>query len=245
VTAHPDRAWRCPPRVLVAAVDFETASARAVALAGFIASAADATLRVVHAERVEAPPYFTLDQIARLASERAAATADVAFELERFTLDAMAWPAEISVTEGAPVDVILQAAETADLLVLGSHGRRGPSRWWLGSVAERVVRGSRVPVLVTRADTSPLADVFARVVLVGDGVEPDAGARDCLQRFVRAMGGAVVQTGILASCRPDAMAAASLVVVAAAPGPSAWGLTHTVADALGRCERPALFLPFR
>jgi nucleotide-binding universal stress UspA family protein len=216
-----------------------------VALAGFIASACDATLRVVHAEHVDAPPYFTLEQIARLEDERANAAAEVAFELKRFALDAMAWPAEITVTEGAPVDVILQAGAAADLIVLGTHGRRGPARWWLGSVAERVARGSRVPVLVTRADATPPADVFARVVLVGDGVEPDAGARDCLQQLVRAVGGTLVENGILASCRPEALAGASLVAVAAGPGHSSWGITHTVAEALGRCERPALFLPAR
>lgn len=245
MTTRAAHAWRCPPHAVVAAVDFEAASVRAVALAGFIASACDATLRVVHAERVDAPPYFTLEQIARLEDERADAAAEVAFELKRFALEATAWPADIAVTEGAPVDVILHAAEAADLVVLGTHGRRGPSRWWLGSVAERVVRGSRGPVLVTRADATPPADVFARVVLVGDGVEPEASARDCLQQLVSRVGGTVVDTRVLASCRPDDLAAASLVVVAAAPGDSSWGLTHTVAEALGRCARPALFLPAR
>lgn len=243
MTAHSTRVWRCPPRAVVAAVDFEAASARAVALAGFIASACDATLRVLHADRVDAPPYFTLAQIARLEEERGGAKDEVAGELKRFARDVTAWPAQLTVTDGAPVEAILHAGDTADLMVLGTHGRRGPSRWWLGSVAERVVRGSRVPVLVTRADATPLADVFARVVLVGDGLEPDAGAQDWLQQLVTAVGGRVVETRTLASCRPEEFATASLVAVAAAPGRSSWGLTDTVAEALGRCARPALFLP--
>lgn len=37
------------------------------------------------------------------------------------------------------------------LIVMGSHGRRGLTRWTLGSDAERVVRASPVPVLVVRA----------------------------------------------------------------------------------------------
>lgn len=47
-------------------------------------------------------------------------------------------------------DAILEEAEKArcDLIVIGSHGRRGVTRWLLGSDAERVVRGSPVPVLV-------------------------------------------------------------------------------------------------
>lgn len=49
-------------------------------------------------------------------------------------------------------DVILDAARSwpADLIVIGTHGRRGPSRWFLGSDAEEVLRGATVPVLLVR-----------------------------------------------------------------------------------------------
>jgi nucleotide-binding universal stress UspA family protein len=55
---------------------------------------------------------------------------------------------------GGPVaDVIAREArrERADLIVLGTHGRRGVRRLVLGSDAEQVVRTSRVPVLLVRA----------------------------------------------------------------------------------------------
>jgi len=38
----------------------------------------------------------------------------------------------------------------ADLIVVGTHGRRGPSRLLLGSGAEQIIRLAPVPVLVTR-----------------------------------------------------------------------------------------------
>jgi nucleotide-binding universal stress UspA family protein len=38
----------------------------------------------------------------------------------------------------------------ADVIVVGTHGRKGLSRVMMGSVAERVVRGARCPVLVMR-----------------------------------------------------------------------------------------------
>jgi nucleotide-binding universal stress UspA family protein len=41
--------------------------------------------------------------------------------------------------------------QRADLIVLGTHGRRGMRRLVLGSDAEQVVRTSRVPVLLVRA----------------------------------------------------------------------------------------------
>jgi nucleotide-binding universal stress UspA family protein len=38
-----------------------------------------------------------------------------------------------------------------DIIVMSSHGRSGPSRWAWGSVADRVLRASCVPVLMVRA----------------------------------------------------------------------------------------------
>ena len=38
-----------------------------------------------------------------------------------------------------------------DLIVMASHGRSGPSRWAHGSVAEKVLRTSGIPVLMIRA----------------------------------------------------------------------------------------------
>ncbi|MGD8606224.1 MAG: universal stress protein [Myxococcales bacterium] len=46
--------------------------------------------------------------------------------------------------------VELAEDEHVDLMILGSHGRSGLSRAFLGSVAERVVRHAHCPVLVVR-----------------------------------------------------------------------------------------------
>jgi nucleotide-binding universal stress UspA family protein len=55
--------------------------------------------------------------------------------------------------QGYPVDQILSVldSEHADLLVLGTHGRRGLPRALLGSVAEKLVRLAPVPVLTAHA----------------------------------------------------------------------------------------------
>lgn len=55
---------------------------------------------------------------------------------------------------GKPADVILKVAAEwkADIVVVGSHGRGGVRRLVLGSVAEGVMRRSRCPVLVVRAE---------------------------------------------------------------------------------------------
>ncbi|MBX3441377.1 MAG: universal stress protein [Planctomyces sp.] len=52
---------------------------------------------------------------------------------------------------GAPFELIVREASAldADLVVMGTHGRVGLSHWFLGSVAERVVRKAHCPVMVT------------------------------------------------------------------------------------------------
>ncbi len=56
------------------------------------------------------------------------------------------------VVEDQPAAGILRAAqkEDSDLIALATHGRRGLSRLFLGSVADKVVRGGRLPVLLVR-----------------------------------------------------------------------------------------------
>jgi K+-sensing histidine kinase KdpD len=64
------------------------------------------------------------------------------------------------VVEGDPSAVILDVAReiNADLIVLGTHGRKGISRLFVGSVAEQVVRKAECPVLTVRGDWTRSAD---------------------------------------------------------------------------------------
>jgi nucleotide-binding universal stress UspA family protein len=60
--------------------------------------------------------------------------------------------AEVVVRDGDVADQIVRACRTgkADLLVMGTHGRRGVRRFLLGSVAERTVATAPCPVLTVR-----------------------------------------------------------------------------------------------
>jgi nucleotide-binding universal stress UspA family protein len=60
-------------------------------------------------------------------------------------------------TAGRVADVIVQEATQwpAELIVIGTHGRRGVGRLLLGSDAEQVLRSAPVPVLLVRAGAAP------------------------------------------------------------------------------------------
>ncbi|ELK55499.1 UspA domain-containing protein [Haloferax sp. BAB-2207] len=63
---------------------------------------------------------------------------------------------ETVITEGTPASEIIRHADEreVDFVVMGTHGRSGIDRYLIGSVAERVVRGSDAPVLTVRQESS-------------------------------------------------------------------------------------------
>ena len=60
--------------------------------------------------------------------------------------------AEEKIVQGDPSEMIAQEAEAfgADLIVMGTHGRKGIDRILFGSVAEKVVKNASMPVLTVR-----------------------------------------------------------------------------------------------
>ena len=236
--------WHCPPRTVLVGVDFGDASARALAVANVVATGFNARLRVVHAERFEPPPYFTVEQIARIEAERHAAQATAVAHLTTFANATSARVAEAIVANEPPVDALLREAVTSDLIVLGTHGRRGPGRWWLGSVAERVVRAAPVAVLVTRAAmTAPPREVFERLLLVQDGANTDSSALlKCAEHFASLARGSVTKAAPLVEHDDVAWQRASLVVTTTPGDRTSWIFTDSVARILGRCDRPVLFM---
>ena len=77
---------------------------------------------------------------------------EAAVERVKAIADERGVPAEVALVDGTPSREIVRYAESndCDLVVMGTHGRGGIDRLLLGSVAERVVRSSGVPVLTVR-----------------------------------------------------------------------------------------------
>ncbi|NLL95183.1 MAG: universal stress protein [Thermoplasmatales archaeon] len=57
---------------------------------------------------------------------------------------------DTKIVEGSPVKVIVEESSEHDVIVMGSLGRTGFSKLMMGSVAEKVVRYSKCPVMVVR-----------------------------------------------------------------------------------------------
>lgn len=144
-------------RILVA-VDGSPTSERALEEAMGLARALDGRLRLVHAvdevtwtwEGEWVNPRELWDAMARggqaLLERLAARVREAGLEVDTRLV-------EITTPGQRPAEAVVKEAEAwpADLIVAGTHGRRGLSHFLLGSVAEGIVRLATRPVLLVRA----------------------------------------------------------------------------------------------
>ena len=88
---------------------------------------------------------------------------------------------ETDIVQGDPATTIVDYAERYDydLIVMPTQGREGVSRYLLGSVSEKVVRLSSVPVLTSRMrEDEKLVFPYERVLVPTDGSDAAAAAAD-------------------------------------------------------------------
>ncbi|MGE5361786.1 MAG: universal stress protein [Bacteroidales bacterium] len=234
--------WNYPPQRILVAVDFGDASKRALAVAGVLAHRFGAALEVLHSEAFEAPAYFTHDQVRTIEREMKTARTLADRHVSAFAAPLIDGPFSVRVVEGPAAVSILEAGRASDLIVMGTHGRRGPTRWWLGSVAERVVSETTVPTLVVRAgDVSDARAVFRRPLMVA-GAEPfDGEAMRLANGLAEAFGGEAAPAA--ATCEADIAREreATLMVVARHSGGGPFGASQE--RLLRLCTLSMLFVP--
>ena len=135
---------------VLVATDFSEASSAALELAIDMARECGAKLTLINV--CEVPVFVEVGAQADLVTPIAEASWARLGELQA-AVDARVPGVERLQKIGAPWEEVLEAAAEigADLVVVGTHGRRGVSHALLGSVAERIVRLSPVPVLTVRS----------------------------------------------------------------------------------------------
>jgi nucleotide-binding universal stress UspA family protein len=141
-------------RILVA-TDFSKTSAKAVTGAIDLAKANRARLVILHAyvpfvplvpeQYLEAGAWDSIDTESRRWAER-----QLAMLADRAKKSGVR--ASSMMVTGDPSSQIVRVARSqrSDLIMVGTHGRRGFSRFFLGSVAERVIATAGCPVMTIR-----------------------------------------------------------------------------------------------
>lgn len=135
-------------------IDFSAGSQQAVRVAVRLANERGAELVLLHAWHV--PPmalsgeYMLSAEIIQEMSDDAQRSLDAALR-DATALGAKRATAKL--VSGVPWNTITETAEAGfELIVIGTHGRTGLSRFLLGSVAEKVVRHAPCSVLTVRPD---------------------------------------------------------------------------------------------
>jgi nucleotide-binding universal stress UspA family protein len=172
---------------ILVATDFAPCSKTAVALAAALARRMREPLMLFHA--VEPPSIEVPGMPTGAAWEsdlvRAAEVA-IAREASDFRQQGIA--TESRVVMGTPAHAILEVAGElrANMIVVGSHGRKRAGQLFLGSVAESVVRGSSCPVLVARDTEADLdrweTGAALRFAVAADGSPASRAALSWLGR---------------------------------------------------------------
>lgn len=93
--------------------------------------------------------------------------------------------------DAAPDILRFASDQDVDLIVMGSHGRRGLRRFVLGSVAEEVVRLARCPVMTVRERDPPRPSGIRRIVAPVDFSEHGEAAYKAALEIARAHGAAL------------------------------------------------------
>jgi len=142
-----------PTRILVP-VDLSEGSQTVVDYAVQLARTFNASVEVMHAW--EPPQYVAPDLLVAAPGWNPQSLERTALEAARRELDLLTQKAEqppkpftTRLEVGEPASTVLQVAEREgfDLIVMGTHGRRGLPRLLLGSVAQKVVARAHCPVL--------------------------------------------------------------------------------------------------
>ena len=133
---------------VVVGVDGSDDAVRALAWAAGEARLRDATLVVVHAWSL---PAIALPYVTDATPIRDAAGELVEAALRGAGVDAATDDVQVCVVTGSPAAAVLEMAEHADLVVVGSRGRDGFRGLLLGSVSHQVATHASCPVVVVRA----------------------------------------------------------------------------------------------
>jgi len=141
-----------------------------------VALDADVTLLAVADTTRDSVTVVEGEVVDALESEGEQALEEAADVLESLGLDP-----QTEVVQGAPAETIVDYADRYDhdLVAMATHARTGLRRYLLGSVTEKVVRLSPVPVLTARADEEEeLRFPYERVLVPVDGSEASTRASE-------------------------------------------------------------------
>lgn len=146
------------PKRILAPTDFSDLATYGVKYAREIALRTDAELVVMYANPFLPPPHFLEAQLAAIGDALERSKEQAAEELARYAEEHAAAIANrrTMIADDYPINAIVNTSreQQSDLIVMGTHGRSGWNRFMMGSITERVLRQTDIPLLAVRPQES-------------------------------------------------------------------------------------------
>ena len=136
------------PQKILVPIDFSTGSDAALEMATSLARDSGGFLILAHVEVIP----LSAAGGEYLYAMPEPPTEELLAKLDAIVLPDSHVPVERRLLAGDPAEAIIRLAQTedVDMIVMGTHGRRGLTRLLMGSVAEAVVRAAPCPVLTVK-----------------------------------------------------------------------------------------------
>jgi nucleotide-binding universal stress UspA family protein len=143
-----------PPRNILTPTDMGAASKSALKYARFFHERFGSRVSVLHAQHLELPPYFSSGQLGDLKRELKKLTRAATEYVRKESGSTLGFVPDVRIVASMPIDAILKQSKGDEfgLIIMGMHGYGAVKRLWMGSVTERVLRQSTIPVLAVRSD---------------------------------------------------------------------------------------------
>lgn len=150
--------------------DFSDLSLKAIKVAGKYASIFDGNISLMHSHIpiTELDEPYAIGMSSKIYQDYEEIEESIRKKLNKISDEHIEpdYKGDVQVHIGNPAQSIVEVAEDYDIIIISTHGRTGFSRFLLGSVAEKVLRMAKVPVMVVE-DESDVGD-FKNILVTTD-----------------------------------------------------------------------------
>ncbi len=137
--------------------DFSDLSLKAIKVAGKYASIFDGNISLMHSHIpiTELDEPYAIGMSSKIYQDYEEIEESIRKKLNKISDEHIEpdYKGDVQVHIGNPAQSIVEVAEDYDIIIMSTHGRTGFSRFLLGSVAEKVLRMAKVPVMVVENES--------------------------------------------------------------------------------------------
>jgi nucleotide-binding universal stress UspA family protein len=173
--------------------DFSELSLKAIKVAGKYASIFDGSISLMHSHIpiTELDEPYAIGMSSKIYQDYEEIEESIKKKLNSISDEHVdkAHKGDMQVHIGNPAQSIVEVAEDFDIIIMSTHGRTGFSRFLLGSVAEKVLRMSKIPVMVVENESE--VDDFKKILVTTDFSENAVAAYPKALELAKKTGGTV------------------------------------------------------